>query len=72
LRSQAQGEGAVAGAIPTFGLTASADLDTVEPQPFSGRDETMVNNRTAILMRRPRDLVRAIACGEAVPVNRMS
>jgi hypothetical protein len=32
----------------------------------------MVEIRTAILMRRPRDLGRAIACGEAVPLIRMS
>jgi len=48
-------------------LTTSADLNTVEPQPFSGREQMMVDIRTAILMRRPRDLGRVIACGEAVP-----
>jgi hypothetical protein len=53
-------------------LTTGSDLNTVEPQPFSGREQMMVDIRTVILMRRPRDLVRAIACGEAVPVSRMS
>jgi hypothetical protein len=31
----------------------------------------MVDIHMGILMRRPRDLGRGIACGEAVPVNRM-
>jgi hypothetical protein len=31
----------------------------------------MVDIRMGILMQRPRDLGRGIACGEAVPVNRM-